>query len=39
MKTEIEELIQKIKQAISYNVEGGLVVKYTSEELLEDSYA
>lgn len=34
----MQELIEKIEHAISYNVEGGLVAKYTWEELLQDSY-
>ena len=33
MKTAMQELIEKVEQAISYNVEGGLVEKYTWTEL------
>ena len=38
MKTAIQELIDKVENAISYNVEGGLVEKYTWEELFNDMY-
>ena len=38
-KTLMEELIDKVEHAISYNVEGGLVEKYTWEELFHDMYA
>lgn len=36
MKTAIQELIEKVEHAISYNVEGGLVEKYTWTELFDD---
>ena len=38
MKTAMQELIDKVEHAISYNVEGGLVEKYTWEELFNDMY-
>ena len=38
MKTAMQELIDKVEHAISYNVEGGLVEKYTWEELSNDMY-
>ena len=38
MKTAMQELIDKVEHAISYNVEGGLVEKYTWEELFKDMY-
>ena len=34
----MQELIDKVEHAISYNVEGGLVEKYTWEELFKDMY-
>lgn len=34
----MQELIDKVEHAISYNVEGGLVEKYTWEELFNDMY-
>ena len=34
----MQELIDKVEHAISYNVEGGLVQKYTWEELFNDMY-
>lgn len=36
MKTAMQELIDKVEHAISYNVEGGLVEKYTWTELFND---
>ena len=36
MKTAMQELIDKVEQAISYNVEGRLVEKYTWTELFND---
>jgi hypothetical protein len=36
MKTAMQELIEKVEHAISYNVEGGLVEKYTWTELFND---
>jgi hypothetical protein len=36
MKTAMQELIDKVEHAISYNVEGGLVEKYTWTELFDD---
>lgn len=38
MKTAMQELIDKVEHAISYNVEGGLVEKYTWEEFFNDMY-
>jgi hypothetical protein len=38
MKSAMQELIDKVEHAISYNVEGGLVEKYTWEELFKDMY-
>ena len=38
METAMQELIDKVEHAISYNVEGGLVQKYTWEELFNDMY-
>ena len=38
MKTAMQELIDKVEHAISYNVEGGLVEKYTWVELSNDMY-
>jgi hypothetical protein len=38
MKSAMQELIDKVEHAISYNVEGGLVEKYTWEELSNDMY-
>ena len=32
----MQELIEKVEHAISYNVEGGLVEKYTWTELFND---
>jgi hypothetical protein len=37
MKTAMQELIEKVEHAISYNVEGGLVEKYTWPELFYDT--
>jgi hypothetical protein len=34
----MQELIDKVEHAISYNVEGGLVEKYTWEEFFNDMY-
>lgn len=39
MKTAMQELIDKVEHAISYNVEGCLVEKYTWTELSNDMYA
>ena len=36
MKTAMQEFIEKVEHAISYNVEGGLVEKYTWTELFND---
>ena len=36
MKTAMQDLIDKVEHAISYNVEGGLVEKYTWTELFND---
>lgn len=36
MKTALQKLIEKVEHAISYNVEGGLVEKYTWTELFND---
>ncbi len=36
MKTAMQDLIEKVEHAISYNVEGGLVEKYTWTELFND---
>ena len=33
----MQELIEKVEHAISYNVEGGLVEKYTWTELFNDT--
>ena len=38
MKTAMIELIEKIEHAISYNVECGLIDKYTWEQLSNDMY-
>ena len=39
MKTAMTELIEKVQHAISYNVEGSQVKKYTWEELSHDMYS